>query len=144
MDMNARLVGLMFLAAGAVQGQDASNTFNPGSLPSGAIVRISARRPLIHLRRAEVIGCTTNLLTLRHDHENIEVAASNVLDLALLERPKNIASSEPRPSSTEVRVEDQKAPVVEDSGKKGLWERIKSLWQRSSAAKESPKASSTR
>ncbi len=129
------------LAAGAVQGEDAFTTFNPRNLPRGSIVRVAARRPPVNAAHAEVVECTTNLLTLRLKRDRFSIAPTNILELTLLAKPEDAPAPEPEAQSGEDsgKLIRQVAPT-----EKGLWERIKAFWESIRAGKTSPKASPSR
>ncbi len=128
------LVATAILAGPATAVVDEFNTEN---LPPGAIVRIVARRPAITLSRAEVVQCTSNLLTLANKTDRFEVSISNVIEMTILERPQggvaagggNQAASDPLGRSSGKRSEAGSGPASA-SGKKSLWQRLLSLWSR--------------
>jgi hypothetical protein len=127
MNYNALLVGTLILAAAAAQGED---VFNPNNLPPGSIVRVVAKRPPINLRRADVVGCTSNLLTLRHKTDRFDVSPSNIIELTLLE--KGVVVPPPDATGQTAQADSQpdaKEPADRLQGVKALWARIKNLWK---------------
>jgi hypothetical protein len=112
--------GTLLLAANAIGAEEA---FDPRSVPPGSIVRIAARRPPINLGRAEVVECTSNAVTLRHDRDRFTVALSNVLELAVLEKGKEIVE----PGAGQNGASPKKGgPAAKSTN---LWDRIKGFWK---------------
>jgi hypothetical protein len=124
MNRNAIIVGTLILTAGAVSGGD---TFNPRALTPGSVVRIAARRPAINLGRAEVVACTTNVVTVRHKQDRFAVAASNVIEMAMIEKGPPLPEPDVAPGGTPAPPSDLETKA---SRKTGLWETIKGYWSK--------------
>jgi hypothetical protein len=131
------LLAAVILAASSVLAEDAF-TFNTDKLIPGSIVRVSARRPPINLGRAEVVNCTSDLLTVRHERETFHILSSNVLQLAVVVAgPGGSRSNAPAAASAKASSD---APAGADTkpGKdaatqvslaKSLWQKVAGLWK---------------
>jgi hypothetical protein len=143
--MNAKAIvaGVVILVTGLVSGEDGYRmTLNPQALPPGSIVRIAAVKPPINLGRATVMECTSNQLTLRHRNDRFKVAATNILDMVVIERGTYTASTDEHAESASDEPKESAAPAPPP--KKNLWERIKSLWQPDPPAKAPAPVNPTR
>lgn len=145
MSMNAKamMAGSVILAAAVMAGEDEYKmTLNPKAVPPGSVVRIAAVRPAINLGRATVVECTSNQVTLRHNHDRFTVAATNILDMIVIEKGVVTASDDESAKPGSEGGKESAAPAA--SLVKNLWARLRSLWQPAAPAKATPQVNPTR
>ncbi len=113
------------------------------NLVPGTVVRIVAKRPAINLGRAEVLQCTSNMITVRRSGgsvsaETFHVASTNVLELDIVESGKVSSSPEDRdvtasadpPAKRPAKTAGPAAePVRQSSPFKNLLERLRGFWK---------------
>jgi hypothetical protein len=129
MTNEAIIAGMLILAANTEAGED---YFNPKDMTPGSVVRIAARRPAINLGRAEVVDCTTNLLTVRHNKDKFTVVPSNVLEMVMIERAPGGAAGE---AGVETGADGQREGAEPAQAKRSVWEWIKALFRGGAAGK---------
>ncbi|MBI5386321.1 MAG: hypothetical protein HZA90_16750 [Verrucomicrobia bacterium] len=123
---------------------------DPRTCPPGSIVRLVARWPLVNVKRAEVVLCTTNQITVKFGEDTFSVLRTNLKELIVVEAP-------PPPPVEEVSADSTNAVTdVASSGTgtnrtsalagraaasgttnqtQGLWGKIKELWRQRMGSK---------
>jgi len=103
-------------------------------LTTGSVVRLSARRPVVTLGRAVVLGRTNDALVVSQSKQTYTIAASNLIELVVLER------AEPPPqadqpdgtdgaSSAEGKGSAASRGGLPSSMLAALWQKITSFWK---------------